>query len=117
MSDYSCPRIWICEKCKDDIPHGQECRIRPLNDVHIFCKRCLMINLAFPSSLKPSPALTDFVDEWNYIWHGGIEDKGLVWFKKARNKLIGKMDAFNKREGAEAERQKSQLIKRIDGWK
>lgn len=96
-----------CWKCQEEI----------LNDrFTVTCDKCNKV-CNYSSVFRPRFYKYKYENEARYIMNFSIKDNGLEWYKKARDKLLRKIDEEEKAyEKAEfVKRQK--YIKRIDKWK
>jgi len=55
--------------------------------------------------------------ELDYIWDKSIDEKGVEWYKVARDKAIKRYIAEFKKKNAKKKKKKEDMIKRIEGWK
>ena len=55
--------------------------------------------------------------EVDYIWYDLIEEKGIEWYKIARDKAIKKYEAKAKKRNTERKKKHKEMIKRIEAWK
>lgn len=78
---------------------------------HMKCPKCQKIQIPFVF-----PANCNFVAEWLYIFYDAIDEKGVEWYIKARDKLIKKIDKYYENEQRKASLKKSKIINNIRKW-
>ena len=79
---------------------------------HVKCEKCTQIQYPFMASEEYS-----FAKEWSFVYYNGIEEKGIVWYKKARDKIIRKIQQHAKAKKKKDKLRKNTIIKTIEGWK
>lgn len=92
-----------CDKCKEKIKSRKE-----------FCDKCERISLV--GNLFGPIYDDDFKDIWFYIWYNGIKENGLEWYKKARDKLILKLDEKIEEQKKEEFEINKKLKNIVDRW-
>ena len=94
-----------CSKCNertDDLT-------RNYPSENVICNLCSQISLTGCISMNG-------VDEWYFIWHDSIEEKGIEWYKKARNKLIKRFEQQKKQQEKKEKQRKKKMIEKIEKW-
>jgi len=78
---------------------------------HLKCPKCVKIQ--FPIfSLQNIP----FSDEWSYIYYHAVKKEGVEWYKKARDKLIKKIENWNKTKLKKDLEENNNIVKKINKW-
>lgn len=72
------------------------------------CKKCISLQCY---------ALISTESEIFYIFHNAIEEKGIEWYKKARDKFLKKEKIKEEKIKEEEIEYKNKIIKKIEAWK
>ena len=79
-----------------------------------YCDKCWEICLTWAMPFLGSNR-KDWAEE-SYVWYDSIDEKGIEWYKMARDKIIKREEKRNKILERKEELKKKKIIDRIEKW-
>jgi len=107
--------MFFNKKVKDIIPCykcGDPSKEPNLQGDYI-CESCHIISI---TEMNCNPKESKFDKMRSYIWYYGLEENGLIWYKKAREKLIKEFDMQNKLVEEEENRKRKIIKDDVSRW-
>lgn len=91
---------YVCEKCKKEMQTAE-----------IFCEECQTLYF-YINSIRERP----YKKEAHYIFYLGVEDNGIGWYEKARDKLMRKIAEDKEAERLRIAKDNKKIVKKINEW-
>ena len=84
----------------------------------VYCKKCMKIIPPYLHMNKPANVKEQLFQEQHcWIWNGCIKDEGIEFYKGARDKLIKKLEAREKKATQKEMLRKRKLKEGVMNWK